>query len=774
MTKENVAVEHDGFAVSSTGEHQHSENSGTNPGRLVVSPFRGRGNTADGLSRVNPYPFDIGRQEVFCITATSDDMSETLDAPCPSLPHCVTVVVKGRQPVVTSPKSSATCGHRTKPDASEYLSGECPDLYACWNSDSVSEITLSAEDEDVGETVTIAVDSISTYTRYADSLHHVTEIAYPRILGTTDGGKDVNEHCRARAKDPNEDPPTRKISDDPPLATVLAWGEHHCGSVVRKLTFRNDYVNESAFGFSPLETKISGLGHRYTAMRNDSMICYTVSDNQAEVWGRGVNNKYSRCHVLRLRGAPVFEYSPLYPLDTPFGLPSDQNDIGFSETTLIARLSEEISFSFRARDPNPEDPVKIMFLQDPGLPNEAKLGEQVCEDYGSVDNFFSDGTHTIPRTYTQCPDGFCNTVPSPCNEAHRTFSWTPTPSAEGNTFKVCAIAKDSKTECGAVHTRRPDECPVELQFKDTCVIPSTVGASKRSTMTGFYGSQHCVNIFVTAPQPRWDAGTVPTEAGVNKLAHVGCDIVWKISATDLNNYTMVVEVDPETPLPVGGEMSTVISGVTTHKEFHWTPTRGMEGSQYTICWLAWSAITYPSQLSDIDLRARLRNTDGTTQLPTRCAHVRVRRCKYCVQGEETLLVKMKEISVDMNWLRLWAANGNEDGDHLTEDVTDPGLLSTGMNPPSNSLPEFPCRRLTAVWTLTGMLDGVANGQLLNIGPIYKFQTGDSMMAVAGRFRTTVRSLLDLNPDILDPATVRPGQEICFVPCTVHELTEEIL
>ena len=65
----------------------------------------------------------------------------------------------------------------------------------------------------------------------------------------------------------------------------------------------------------------------------------------------------------------------------------------------------------------------------------------------------------------------------------------------------------------------------------------------------------------------------------------------------------------------------------------------------------------------------------------------------------------------------------------------------------------------------GMLDGVHNGQLLNIGPIYKFQTGDSLMAVAARFRTTIRSLLDLNPDILDPVTVLPGQEICFVPCT---------
>ena len=68
------------------------------------------------------------------------------------------------------------------------------------------------------------------------------------------------------------------------------------------------------------------------------------------------------------------------------------------------------------------------------------------------------------------------------------------------------------------------------------------------------------------------------------MAHVGCDIVWKISATDVNNHTMRVEVDADTPLPEGAEMVTIKSGVTTHKELRWTPRRGMEGSFYTICW----------------------------------------------------------------------------------------------------------------------------------------------------------------------------------------------
>jgi hypothetical protein len=153
----------------------------------------------------------------------------------------------------------------------------------------------------------------------------------------------------------------------PPLATVIAWENHHCGSVIRKVTFHNNYADS---GLSPLETRATPLGHRYAVSGNDSVICYTVTDNQAEVWGRGVNNHYSRCHVLRLRGAPVFQYSPAYPRDTPFGAPSKYG-LGLNETTLTARLSEEISFTFRARDPNPEDAISVMFLEDPGIPNDA-------------------------------------------------------------------------------------------------------------------------------------------------------------------------------------------------------------------------------------------------------------------------------------------------------------------------------------------------------------------------------------------------------------------
>ena len=53
----------------------------------------------------------------------------------------------------------------------------------------------------------------------------------------------------------------------------------------------------------------------------------------------------------------------------------------------------------------------------------------------------------------------------------------------------------------------------------------------------------------------------------------------------------------------------------------------------------------------------------------------IRRCKYCVNPSDSLLTLIKDISPDINWLRLWAANGNDDNDDRTLTVTDPDMLA---------------------------------------------------------------------------------------------------
>jgi hypothetical protein len=152
-----------------------------------------------------------------------------------------------------------------------------------------------------------------------------------------------------------------------------------------------------------------------------------------------------------------------------------------------------------------------------------------------------------------------------------------------------------------------------------------------------------------------------------------------VAAIERNNYTMKVEVmDGNELLPPGAVLEDIAEGVRTQKDLVWTPVRGMEGSQYTTCFRAYAVV--PGGSGEPMILA-----DGTRELPPRCVHVRVRRCKYCVGPEDTLLVKMKELTMDMNWLRLWAANGNDDGDELTQTIDDPGLLTTGTDVPELDL-----------------------------------------------------------------------------------------
>jgi len=393
-----------------------------------------------------------------------------------------------------------------------------------------------------------------------------------------------------------------------------------------------------------------------------------------------------------------------------------------------------MNFTVRARDPNPEDRVNVLFMQDPGLPLDAQVSNEVCVDNGTRSNVQADG---IYKTYTQCAGQgsapFCPTLVSNCSEAYRSVHWTPQPGTEGRTFRVCAIAKDDKDYCAAEHIRRNPACVWDGPTS-ACLLDGVQGASATSTALGYYGKELCVNLRVVAPTPVWDNGTVPTEEGVERHAHVGCEIRWMVSASDVS-YEMQVVLDSDTPLPVGASVVEIESGARSHVELRWRPERGTEGSSHLVCFRAYSRVAFFSQLSLEQQEATVGNA-----LPRRCVTIKVRRCKYCVDSEDTLMVKMKEFSVDMNWLRLWAANGNDDGDPLTHEVEDPGVLGTGL------------------------LDGVENGQILNIGPIYRLQPGETLMAVAARFRTTVKVLLDLNPDILADS-VQAGQEVCLIPCT---------
>lgn len=48
--------------------------------------------------------------------------------------------------------------------------------------------------------------------------------------------------------------------------------------------------------------------------------------------------------------------------------------------------------------------------------------------------------------------------------------------------------------------------------------------------------------------------------------------------------------------------------------------------------------------------------------------------------------------------------------------------------------------------------------------VYRVGEGDTLLSVAARFRTTIKSLLLLNPDVDVEGFLQPRQELCLIPC----------
>ena len=163
--------------------------------------------------------------------------------------------------------------------------------------------------------------------------------------------------------------------------------------------------------------------------------------------------------------------------------------------------------------------------------------------------------------------------------------------------------------------------------------------------------------------------------------------------------------------------------------------RGLEGSSHTVCVYA-----TPQGLESgaLDAKPRYGNptlVNGALSAPRHCIHIKIRRCQHCVNPTDSLLSLMKGLSPDLNWLRLWAANGNDANDIRTSTITDPVMLAVDQRQ-----------------------------QVFNVGPIYTITQGDTLMSVAARFRTTIKSLLLLNPDVGFSTVLPLDQQLCLIPC----------
>lgn len=123
------------------------------------------------------------------------------------------------------------------------------------------------------------------------------------------------------------------------------------------------------------------------------------------------------------------------------------------------------------------------------------------------------------------------------------------------------------------------------------------------------------------------------------------------------------------------------------------------------------------------LQKRSKNT-----APSLCVVFRVESCRYCVPAGATLTSIARHYLLNMDWLYLYNANPDvKNPDHL--------LMVTGQN------------------------------QKIQVGPLYSVAPGDTLVSVAATMKTTVKKLLENNPQISDNGLLNPSDKICVIPCS---------
>eukprot|EP00287_Rhodomonas_sp_CCMP768_P008515 CAMPEP_0196731140 /NCGR_PEP_ID=MMETSP1091-20130531/10984_1 /TAXON_ID=302021 /ORGANISM="Rhodomonas sp., Strain CCMP768" /LENGTH=397 /DNA_ID=CAMNT_0042074251 /DNA_START=178 /DNA_END=1371 /DNA_ORIENTATION=- len=196
------------------------------------------------------------------------------------------------------------------------------------------------------------------------------------------------------------------------------------------------------------------------------------------------------------------------------------------------------------------------------------------------------------------------------------------------------------------------------------------------------------------------------EATVGLPAHV--------TFTCVSNYAIEVTWGPLPPgmaVRMAPPQRTITDGAASPSApvsgvLDFTAGHGQEGRSWDVCFACQSTV----------LRAPQH----------RCVHVSVALCRYSTQPGDSLLSLTRAFHHSNNWRRLWNANAGL--------VADPERV-------------------------------LAHGTVLAVGPRYTVQAGDSLASVAGRFDTTVRNLLAMNPFIADEQLVMAGAELCVTACT---------
>jgi len=242
-----------------------------------------------------------------------------------------------------------------------------------------------------------------------------------------------------------------------------------------------------------------------------------------------------------------------------------------------------------------------------------------------------------------------------------------------------------------------------------------------ATSSGWYGEQHCLDATVVEPALHWVEDMLSPSVFTS---WVGCETRLELAARDVSAMYDVL-IEPTRDLPSGASLSIERheGGIMTKAIMSWLPARGSEGSTTEVCFSAVDG---------------LRANDP---LPERCWQMTVGRCQYCIGTGDTLSLVMKDYGLDTNWLRIWL--------HNVGTVTNPDLI-VSPHPVQN------------MDDATGNAHGLPR---VYVGPIYKVKEGESLQSIAVRFRTSVKSILSLNPDVMGEEDIEADEtRLCLIPC----------
>ncbi|EKX37229.1 hypothetical protein GUITHDRAFT_116645 [Guillardia theta CCMP2712] len=643
---------------------------------LTVSVFGQR------TSMAGPSEFDIGRKLSLCFQARCS----TCRSSCYSLPHCVVVEIVGHFPRFTIPEDASGCFFKTfqtldnvlqgVPDVST-LRSTCTELQACWKEEKTVLLSSSSLGNDDGNS--------SLYGAAAAAEFQFE--AFDDDRGETVELQVLNDTNRSNVY----------FLDDS-VHSISLYTHHPSSSCDRRpssLLHVYDETCRTALVYLNVSEGLPGE-YFYSQFISPRVACLLATDNQAVYRGRGLNNTSLRCHSINFQGPPVFLRHSSNLLDSPFPA-QDLNMMGNGTSLFSAYVGRQVAFSMRARDPNSGDDVEIVTLEDPGLPTASQLTPSSCV--------------SITTPSGQNVSG----GPGSCVEAVRQLRWTPMGGEDGRVYRFCFLAKDSSSIC--------------LQtFPHLLSSPSRLATSR-----GFYGLPHCVKVEVQPAIVSWSNETIASSQGTVVAAHVGCQERYYFFASS-DHYLVEILPSSSTPLLDGMTLlsSSSLLSTATQTVLQWSPPIGTEGSVTRMCMVLRARGFGGGAFGDPQTIYAGGGGGGE-----RCLVIHVQRCKYCIATGETLLSQMRFFLPGMNWLRLWAVNGNEDGDPRTPTIEDPFFVAT---------------------------DG--NSTVLNVGMIYRTKKGETLLDVSSRFHTNLVSLLQLNPD-LDTSnfSLPAGQEVCVIPCS---------